>query len=98
MHTQGQPENSRGPPSPCGGYREGKPEYKNGQALKGDLLLPESNTNESGRAQGIRDRAKGEVNGDGEAVVLADHSTDGRSSWKAGIVENRDPRDPLKGR
>ena len=31
-------------------------------------------------------------------VVLADHSTDGRSSWKAGKAGNRDPRDPLKGR
>ena len=70
------------------GTGTGKPVYKSGQALTGDLLLPESNTNESGRAQGIRDRAKGEVNGDGDAVVLADHSTDGRSSWKAGIVEN----------
>ncbi len=57
----------------------GKPVYKNGQALTGDLLLPESDTNESGRTQGIGDRAQREENRDGEAVVLADHSTDGRA-------------------
>ncbi len=39
-----------------------------------------------------------EENRDGEAVVLADHSTDGRGSWTAAKVGNRDPRDPLKGR
>ena len=69
-----------------------------GQAQTGDLLLPESDTNESRRAQGIGNRAECEENRDGEAVVLADHSTDGCKTGKAGKVGNQDPRDPLEGR
>ncbi len=64
----------------------------------GELPLPESVANESGSTQGIGDRAKGEENRDGEAVVLADHSTEGRSCWKAEKVGNLRLRDPLKGR
>jgi hypothetical protein len=64
----------------------------------GELHLPESDANESGSTQGTGDRAKGEENRDGEAVVLADHSTEGRGSGKAGKVGNLRLRDPLKGR
>ena len=50
-----------------------------------------------GETQGTGERAECEVNRDGEAVVLADHSTEGLRK-KAEKVGNRDPRDPLKGR
>ena len=64
----------------------------------GELHLLASAANESGSTQGIGDRAQGEETRDGEAVVLADHSTEGRSSGKAAKVGNLSLRDPLKGR
>ena len=66
------------------GTGTGKPVYKKGQALTGELLPLESGANESRRTQGIGNRAKCEVNRDGDAVVLADHSTDGQEVGRLG--------------
>jgi hypothetical protein len=77
----------------------GKPVYKSGQASDGRHRAhrrAERNTNQRVHAR-YRGSSESEENREGEAVVLADHSTDGRKS-KAGKVGNRDPRDPLEGR